>query len=56
MDFTLVKKNQPMLATLIFNIAQRAQVPGVRAVGVGTCCPRKFRNTRRIMSTRATLD
>jgi predicted permease len=57
MDFTLVKKEPADARRLIFNIAQRArELPGVRAVGVGTMLPYgNFTNTRRIMSTRATL-
>ncbi len=58
MDFTLVKKEPADARRLIFNIAQRArELPGVRAVGVGTMLPYgNFTNTRRIMSTRATLS
>src|SRR6202011_1639727 len=57
MDFTLVKKEPADARRLIFNIVQRArELPGVRAVGVGTMLPYgNFTNTRRIMSTRATL-
>jgi putative ABC transport system permease protein len=58
MDFTLVKKEPADARRLIFNIAQRArELPGVRAVGVGTMLPYgNFTNTRRIMSARATLS
>src|SRR5437763_75329 len=58
MDFTLVKKEPADARRLIFNIAERArQLPGVRAVGVGTMLPYgNFTNTRRIMSTRETLS
>src|SRR5437016_9564987 len=57
-DFTLVKKEPADARRLIFNIAERArQLPGVRAVGVGTMLPYgNFTNTRRIMSTRETLS
>ena len=57
-DFTLVKKEPADARRLIFNIAQRArELPGVRAVGVGTMLPYgNFTNTRRIMSTRSTLS
>src|SRR5882724_2618594 len=58
MDFTLVKKAPADARRLIFNIAQRTrELPGVRAVGVGTMLPYgNFTNTRRIMSTRARLS
>src|SRR3989440_2651670 len=58
MDFTLIKKEPADARRLIFNIAERArQLPGVRAVGVGTMLPYgNFTNTRRIMSTRETLS
>jgi len=58
MDFTLVKKEPAEARRLIFAIAQRAhELPGVRAVGVGTMLPYgNFTNTRRIMSARATLS
>ena len=58
MDFTLVKKEPADARRLIFNIVQRArELPGVRAVGVGTMLPYgNFTNTRRIMSTRAKLS
>src|SRR5438132_9151006 len=58
MDFTLVKKEPADARRLIFNIVERArQLPGVRAVGVGTMLPYgNFTNTRRIMSTRDTLS
>ena len=57
-DFTLVKKEPAEARRLIFAIAQRAhELPGVRAVGVGTMLPYgNFTNTRRIMSARATLS
>jgi putative ABC transport system permease protein len=58
MDFTLVKTEPADARRLIFNIVQRArQLPGTRAVGVGTMLPYgNFTNTRRIMSTRETLS
>src|SRR6202011_236058 len=58
MDFTLVKKEPADARRLIFDIAERArQLPGVRAVGVGTMLPYgNFTNTRRIISTRAKLS
>jgi len=58
MDFTLVKKAPADARRLIFNIVQRArELPGVRAVGVGTMLPYgNFTNTRRVMSTRAKLS
>jgi putative ABC transport system permease protein len=57
-DFTLVKKEPAEARRSIFAIAQRAhELPGVRAVGVGTMLPYgNFTNTRRIMSARATLS
>src|SRR5258705_375580 len=57
-DFTLVKKEPADARRLIFNIAQRArELPGVHAAAVGTMLPYgNFTNTRRIMSTRATLS
>jgi putative ABC transport system permease protein len=57
-DFTLVKKEPVDARREIFNIAQRArELPGVTAVGVATMLPyNNFTNTRRIMSTRATLS
>src|SRR5438067_2917062 len=57
-DFTLVKKEPADARRLIFNIEQRArELPGVSAVGVGTMLPYgNFTNSRRIMSTRATLS
>jgi predicted permease len=57
-DFTLVKKEPAEARRLIFAIAQRAhELPGVRAVGVGTMLPYgNFTNTRRIMSARAKLS
>jgi predicted permease len=58
MDFTLVKKEPADARRLIFNIVERArELPGVRAVGVGTMLPYgNFTNSRRIMSTRETLS
>jgi len=58
MDFTLVKKEPADARRLIFSIVERArQLPGVRAVGVGTMLPYgNFTNSRRIMSTRETLS
>ena len=58
MDFTLIKKEPADARREIFNIAQRArELPGVRAVGVGTMLPYgNFTNSRRIMSTRETLS
>jgi putative ABC transport system permease protein len=58
MDFTLIKKEPADARRLIFNIAQRArELPGVRAVGVGTMLPYgNFTNSRRIMSTHSTLS
>jgi predicted permease len=58
MDFTLVKKEPTDARREIFNIIQRArELPGVKAVGVGTMLPYgNFTNTRRIMSTRSTLS
>ena len=58
MDFTLVKKEPADARREVFNILQRArELPGVRAVGVGTMLPYgNFTNTRRIMSTKATLS
>src|SRR5881227_1031005 len=58
MDFTLVKKEPADLRREIFNIIQRArELPGVKAVGVGTMLPYgNFTNSRRIMSTRSTLS
>ena len=57
-DFTLVKKEPAEARRLIFAVAQRAhELPGVRAVGVGTMLPYgNFTNIRRIMSVRATLS
>jgi putative ABC transport system permease protein len=57
-DFTLVKKEPADARREIFNIARRArELPGVTAVGVATMLPyNNFTNTRRIMSTRATLS
>lgn len=58
MDFTLVKKEPADARHEVFNIIQRArELPGVKAVGVGTMLPYgNFTNTRRIMSTRSTLS
>jgi putative ABC transport system permease protein len=58
MDFTLIKKEAADARREIFSIAQRArELPGVTAVGVATMLPyNNFTNTRRIMSTRATLS
>ena len=58
MDFTLVKKEPADARREVFNILQRArELPGVKAVGVGTMLPYgNFTNTRRIMSTKATLS
>jgi len=57
-DFTLVKKEPADARREMFNIAQHVrQLPGVTAVGVATMLPyNNFTNTRRIMSTRATLS
>src|ERR1700719_4551798 len=58
MDFTLVKKDPAEARRLMFTAVQHArQLPGVRAVGVGTMLPYgNFTNTRRIMSTRETFS
>jgi predicted permease len=58
MDFTLVKKEPADARREIFNIIQRArELPGIKAVGVGTMLPYgNFTNSRRIMSTRSTLS
>src|SRR5881227_2590672 len=58
MDFTLIKTEPADSRRLIFNIIQRArELPGVKAVGVGTMLPYgNFTNSRRIMSTRSTLS
>src|SRR5438128_831400 len=58
MDFTLVKKEPADARRLIFDIVERArQLPGVRAVGVGTMLPYgNFTNSRRIMSARETFS
>jgi putative ABC transport system permease protein len=58
MDFTLVKKEPADARREVFTIIQRArELPGVKAVGVGTMLPYgNFTNTRRIMSTRSTLS
>jgi putative ABC transport system permease protein len=52
MDFTLGKKDPTAAQHSIFAAAERArQLPGVRAVGVGTMVPYgNFTNTRRVMS------
>jgi len=57
-DFTLVKKEPTAARRDIFHIIQRArELPGVKAVGVGTMLPYgNFTNTRRVMSTRSTLS
>src|SRR5437764_1119668 len=57
-DFTLLKKTPTDARRPIFHLIQRArQLPGVKAVGVGTMLPYgNFTNTRRIMSTRSTLS
>src|SRR5881227_731650 len=57
-DFTLVKKEPADARREIFNIVRRArELPGVKAVGVGTMLPYgNFTNSRRIMSTRSTLS
>jgi putative ABC transport system permease protein len=58
MDFTLVKKEPVDARREIFNIIERVrELPGVKAVGVGTMLPYgNFTSTRRIMSTRSTLS
>lgn len=58
MDFSLVKKDPADARRLIFNITQRArELPGVRAVGVGTMLPYgNFTNSRRVMSARQILS
>ena len=58
MDFTLVKKEPADARREVFNIIQRArELPGVKAVGVGTMLPYgNFTNSRRIMSTKSTLS
>lgn len=58
MDFTLVKKEPADARHEVFRLIQRArELPGVKAVGVGTMLPYgNFTNTRRIMSTRSTLS
>jgi putative ABC transport system permease protein len=57
MDFTLVKKEPADARRLIFKITERArELPGVKAVGVGTMLPYgNFTNSRRVMSTKSTL-
>src|SRR6059058_5326055 len=57
-DFSLIKKEPADARREIFSIIQRAgELPGVKAVGVGTMLPYgNFTNTRRIMSTRSTLS
>jgi len=51
MDFTLVKKQPADARRLLFDIVQRArELPGVKAVGVGTMLPYgNFTNSRRVM-------
>src|SRR5437660_4896996 len=58
MEFTLIKKEPADARRLIFAMIERArELPGVRAAAVGTMLPyADFTNTRRIMSTRATLS
>src|SRR5919108_5086730 len=58
MDFTLVKKDPAEARREVFNIIQRArELPGVKAVGVGTMLPYgNFTNSRRVMSTKSTLS
>jgi putative ABC transport system permease protein len=58
MDFTLIKKDPAEARREVFNIIQRAyELPGVKAVGVGTMLPYgNFTNSRRIMSTKSTLS
>jgi putative ABC transport system permease protein len=57
-DFTLVKKEPADARREIFNIIRRArELPGVTAVAVGSMLPYgNFTNTRRIMSSKATLS
>ncbi len=52
MDFSLGKQDPVAAKRLIFAVAQRArELPGVRAVGIGTMVPYgNFTNARRIMS------
>src|ERR1043166_3483474 len=58
LDFTLMKKEPADARREIFSFIQRArELPGVKAVGVGTMLPYgNFTNTRRIMSTKSTLS
>ena len=58
MDFTLVKKEPTAARHEVFRIIQRTrELPGVKAVGIGTMLPYgNFTNTRRIMSTTSTLS
>src|SRR5213075_2964837 len=58
MDFSLLKKEPSDVRREVFNIVQRVrELPGVKAVGVGTMLPYgNFGNSRRIMSTRSTLS
>src|SRR4051812_45102836 len=58
LDYTLVKKDPADARREIFNIIQRArELPGVRAVSVGTMLPYgNFTNSRRVMSSKATLS
>jgi Acidobacterial duplicated orphan permease len=57
LDFTLIKKDPEQARRLLFAVVQRArQLPGVRAVSLGTMLPYgNFTNTRRIMSARESL-
>jgi len=56
-DFSLVKKEPPVVQRLMFTAIDRArQLPGVQAAAIGTMLPYgNFTNTRRIMSTRETI-
>src|ERR1700720_3479703 len=58
MDFSLLKKEPSDVRREVFNIVQRVrELPGVKAVGVGTMLPYgNFGNSRRITSTRSTLS
>jgi predicted permease len=58
MDFSLVKKEPADARREVFHILQSVrELPGVKAVGVGTMLPYgNFTNSRRIMSTKATLS
>ncbi len=57
MDFSLLRKDPADARRLLFVAAERArQLPGVKAVGIGTMMPYgNFTNTRRIMSARDTI-